>query len=213
MIHPPGELIGTSRPAVAHHTAAHLLGSRASSSSIQPLPWFNLSPFSSPNLNIGALRAHYVPFLQEPVRRPCFPSLPERHVGGVTLEKCSMSTATLISATFNSNQLGDRTPTSRNGQLLDGLAQLFRSLLSLFPTTYSLIITSTSVKMADPAATTPSPQPDLSRNRLPTLFEVLSRRTLPPVDLFSFYIYMRDQQRSVDYLDFWWVLLPRSVTN
>ncbi|KAK0617979.1 RGS domain-containing protein [Bombardia bombarda] len=49
----------------------------------------------------------------------------------------------------------------------------------------------------------PSPQPDLNRNRLPTLFEVLSRRTLPPVDLFSFYIYMRDQQRSVDYLDFW----------
>lgn len=50
-----------------------------------------------------------------------------------------------------------------------------------------------------------SPQPDLLRNRLPTLFEVLSRRTLPPVDLFSFYIYMRDQQRSVDYLDFWYV--------
>ncbi|ODM22729.1 hypothetical protein SI65_00318 [Aspergillus cristatus] len=41
------------------------------------------------------------------------------------------------------------------------------------------------------------------RNRLPTLYEVLSRRTLAPVDLFSFYIYMRDQQRSVDYLDFW----------
>lgn len=41
------------------------------------------------------------------------------------------------------------------------------------------------------------------RNRLPTLFEVLCRRTQPPVDLFSFYIYMRDQQRSVDYLDFW----------
>lgn len=51
--------------------------------------------------------------------------------------------------------------------------------------------------------TSPSPPPDLTRNRLPTLFEVLSRRTLPPVDLFSFYIYMRDQQRSVDYLDFW----------
>ncbi|KAJ0104165.1 hypothetical protein J7T55_000516 [Diaporthe amygdali] len=50
---------------------------------------------------------------------------------------------------------------------------------------------------------TPSPVPDLNRNRLPTLFEVLSRRTLPPVDLFSFYIFMRDQQRSVDYLDFW----------
>jgi hypothetical protein len=44
------------------------------------------------------------------------------------------------------------------------------------------------------------------RNRLPTLFEVLSRRTLAPVDLFSFYIYMRDQQRSVDYLDFWYDL-------
>jgi hypothetical protein len=56
-------------------------------------------------------------------------------------------------------------------------------------------------------ATTPSPQPDLTRNRLPTLFEVLSRRTLPPVDLFSFYIYMRDQQRSVDYLDFWYVMV------
>ncbi|KAF2839232.1 regulator of G protein signaling superfamily [Patellaria atrata CBS 101060] len=52
-------------------------------------------------------------------------------------------------------------------------------------------------------ANTPSPVPDLNRNRLPTLFEVLSRRTSPPVDLFSFYIYMRDQQRSVDYLDFW----------
>lgn len=44
---------------------------------------------------------------------------------------------------------------------------------------------------------------NMIRNRLPTLFEVLCRRTQPPVDLFSFYIYMRDQQRSVDYLDFW----------
>ncbi|KAI9744489.1 MAG: Bud site selection protein, Revert to axial protein 1 [Claussenomyces sp. TS43310] len=44
---------------------------------------------------------------------------------------------------------------------------------------------------------------DANRDRLPTLFEVLSRRTRPPVDLFSFYIYMRDQQHSVDYLDFW----------
>ncbi|KAM0255695.1 hypothetical protein ACHAQJ_005539 [Trichoderma viride] len=59
--------------------------------------------------------------------------------------------------------------------------------------------------MDDSRETTASttPQPDMTRNRLPTLFEVLSRRTLPPVDLFSFYIYMRDQQRSVDYLDFW----------
>lgn len=46
---------------------------------------------------------------------------------------------------------------------------------------------------------------DIRRNRLPTLAEVLNRRTLPPVDLFSFYIFMRDQQRSVDYLDFWCV--------
>jgi hypothetical protein len=42
------------------------------------------------------------------------------------------------------------------------------------------------------------------RNRFPTLFEVLSRKTVAPLDLFSFYIYMRDSQRSVDYLDFWW---------
>lgn len=44
------------------------------------------------------------------------------------------------------------------------------------------------------------------RNRLPTLYEVLSRTTRSPVDLFAFYVYMRDQQRSVDYLDFWCVL-------
>jgi hypothetical protein len=37
----------------------------------------------------------------------------------------------------------------------------------------------------------------------PTLHDVLNRRTTAPIDLFSFYIYMRDQQRSVDYLDFW----------
>ncbi|GAB7366803.1 hypothetical protein MBLNU230_g0755t1 [Neophaeotheca triangularis] len=49
-----------------------------------------------------------------------------------------------------------------------------------------------------------SPTPDgANRERLPNLFEVLSRRTYSPVDLFSFYIYMRDVQRSVDYLDFW----------
>lgn len=47
----------------------------------------------------------------------------------------------------------------------------------------------------------------LHRNRFPTLFEVLSRKTVAPLDLFSFYIYMRDQQRSVDYLDFWLVHL------
>lgn len=46
---------------------------------------------------------------------------------------------------------------------------------------------------------------NIERNRFPTLFEVLSRKTVAPLDLFSFYIYMRDQQRSVDYLDFWCV--------
>ncbi|KAH9831903.1 protein rax1-like [Teratosphaeria destructans] len=49
---------------------------------------------------------------------------------------------------------------------------------------------------------TPTPDGTI-RERLPNLFEVLSRRTVAPVDLFSFYIYMRDVQRSVDYLDFW----------
>ncbi|EMC98701.1 hypothetical protein BAUCODRAFT_30976 [Baudoinia panamericana UAMH 10762] len=52
------------------------------------------------------------------------------------------------------------------------------------------------------ASRTPTPDGG-NRERLPNLFEVLSRRTLAPVDLFSFYIYMRDVQRSVDYLDFW----------
>ena len=51
------------------------------------------------------------------------------------------------------------------------------------------------------------------RNRLPTLLEVLGRRTLAPVDLFSFYIYMRDQQRSVDYLDFWYVSVEVRVKS
>ena len=54
-------------------------------------------------------------------------------------------------------------------------------------------------------ATPMTPPDDGHRHRLPNLFEVLSRRTLAPVDLFSFYIYMRDTQRSVDYLDFWCV--------
>ncbi|MCJ1295208.1 Bud site selection protein, Revert to axial protein 1 [Xylographa carneopallida] len=56
-----------------------------------------------------------------------------------------------------------------------------------------------------PQISSPSPPPEVERrrNRLPTLNEVLQRQTMAPVDLFSFYIYMRDQQRSVDYLDFW----------
>ena len=35
---------------------------------------------------------------------------------------------------------------------------------------------------------------------------------MAPVDLFSFYIYMRDQQKSVDYLDFWSVQGDQEVT-
>lgn len=42
-----------------------------------------------------------------------------------------------------------------------------------------------------------------ARQRLPTLFEVLNRRTQSPVDLWSFYVFMREQYRGVDYLDFW----------
>ncbi|KAK9464091.1 RGS domain-containing protein [Lipomyces oligophaga] len=42
-----------------------------------------------------------------------------------------------------------------------------------------------------------------TRYRLPTLEEVLNRTTLPPVDLYGFYVFMRDQQRAADYLDFW----------
>ncbi|THV94954.1 regulator of G protein signaling superfamily [Aureobasidium pullulans] len=57
--------------------------------------------------------------------------------------------------------------------------------------------------IATMAHRTPTPDITIQRNRLPNLYEVLSRQTKPPVDLFSFYIYMRDAQRSVDYLDFW----------
>jgi hypothetical protein len=49
-----------------------------------------------------------------------------------------------------------------------------------------------------------------TRQRLPTLNEVLQWQTKPPVDLFSFHMFMRDQQRSLDFLDFWcvWEVLP-----
>ncbi|QOU22673.1 hypothetical protein BRETT_002855 [Brettanomyces bruxellensis] len=40
-------------------------------------------------------------------------------------------------------------------------------------------------------------------NRWPTLFEILNKKTRSPVDLWSFYVYMRDTQKSIDYLDFW----------
>ncbi|ODV72556.1 Rax1p CYBJADRAFT_129143 [Cyberlindnera jadinii NRRL Y-1542] len=48
-----------------------------------------------------------------------------------------------------------------------------------------------------------SPVVDSRLNRLPTLYEVFNRQTDSPVDLWSFYVYMRDYQNAVDYLDFW----------
>ncbi|MBW0466656.1 hypothetical protein O181_006371 [Austropuccinia psidii MF-1] len=42
----------------------------------------------------------------------------------------------------------------------------------------------------------------MSRNRLPTLQEVLARQTRPPVDLYCFYLYLQ-RERAEDSLDFW----------
>lgn len=42
----------------------------------------------------------------------------------------------------------------------------------------------------------------LNRNRLPTLAEVLARRTLPPVDLYCYYLFLQ-REGSEDSLDFW----------
>lgn len=44
---------------------------------------------------------------------------------------------------------------------------------------------------------------DPTRNRLPTLFEVLNLRTQAPVDLWCFYVFMREEYRGIEYLDFW----------
>ncbi|KAF9153104.1 Bud site selection protein, Revert to axial protein 1 [Actinomortierella ambigua] len=38
---------------------------------------------------------------------------------------------------------------------------------------------------------------------LPTLWQVLHRKTLPPVCLYNFYLYMRDYERSSEQVDFW----------
>ncbi|KAI8456725.1 RGS domain-containing protein [Phakopsora pachyrhizi] len=42
----------------------------------------------------------------------------------------------------------------------------------------------------------------MTRNRLPTLQEVLARQTRPPVDLYCFYLYLQ-RERAEDSLDFW----------
>lgn len=47
----------------------------------------------------------------------------------------------------------------------------------------------------------------ISLNRLPTLGEILANRTKTPVDLFTFYLFMRDVEYKVDYLDFWFDLV------
>ncbi|WEJ96243.1 Bud site selection protein, Revert to axial protein 1 [Yamadazyma tenuis] len=44
-------------------------------------------------------------------------------------------------------------------------------------------------------------------NRLPTLGEILSNRTKSPVDLFTFYNFMREIENRVEYLDFWFDLV------
>lgn len=46
-------------------------------------------------------------------------------------------------------------------------------------------------------------QESTTRNRLPTLFEVLNLRTQAPVDLWCFYVFMREEYRGIEYLDFW----------
>lgn len=44
-------------------------------------------------------------------------------------------------------------------------------------------------------------------NRLPTLGEILANKTKLPVDLYTFYLFMKDVEGKVDYLDFWFDLI------
>ncbi|RCK57653.1 Bud site selection protein RAX1 [Candida viswanathii] len=44
-------------------------------------------------------------------------------------------------------------------------------------------------------------------NRLPTLGEILANKSKSPVDLFTFYQFMKDVEGKVDYLDFWFDLI------
>ncbi|RGB43924.1 RGS domain-containing protein [Rhizophagus diaphanus] len=48
-------------------------------------------------------------------------------------------------------------------------------------------------------------------DRLPTLQEVLSRKTAPPVCLFNFYLYMRDRENISEYLDFYLDVLEHEI--
>jgi hypothetical protein len=49
-------------------------------------------------------------------------------------------------------------------------------------------------------------------SQYPTLMEILGRRTIRPYSLFEFYVYVRDIQRSPDYLDFWYVVLTNCTS-
>lgn len=42
-----------------------------------------------------------------------------------------------------------------------------------------------------------------STDRWPTLFEILNKKSQSPLDLWSFYVFMRDEENLIDYLDFW----------
>lgn len=53
--------------------------------------------------------------------------------------------------------------------------------------------------------------PTYNRDRLPTLQEVLSRKTAPPVCLYNFYLHMRDRERASEYLDFYLDVLEHEV--
>lgn len=48
---------------------------------------------------------------------------------------------------------------------------------------------------------------DIQLGRLPTLGEILSNKTKAPVNLHTFYLYMKIVENNVDYLDFWFDLV------
>ncbi|KAI3406160.2 RAX1 [Candida oxycetoniae] len=51
------------------------------------------------------------------------------------------------------------------------------------------------------------PNQTIHLNRLPTLGEILANKSKTPVDLFTFYQFMKDVEGKVDYLDFWFDLI------
>ncbi|KAF9998425.1 Bud site selection protein, Revert to axial protein 1 [Entomortierella chlamydospora] len=53
------------------------------------------------------------------------------------------------------------------------------------------------------APTYSSSSDDAQSQQLPTLWQVLHRKTVPPVCLFNFYLYMRDYEKSSEEVDFW----------